>query len=234
MVVMPRQARIILPNTPHHIMQRGHNRQVVFSSDDDFEYYRENLINFKKEFGCAIYSYCLMTNHVHLIINPGDNPVSISLLMKHVAGRQTRYVNTREKRSGSLWEGRYKSSIVSSKEYLLSCSRYIELNPVRAGTVDQPSEYQWSSYVRKAKGLPDGVVDLDLVYKALGRTAVDRQKSYKEYIRETTPDEELQLIRGSIQRNQVTGGHRFRDKLEKKYKIRLSNNGPGRPKKKVK
>ncbi len=99
---MPRQARIILPNTPHHIMQRGDNRQVVFASADDFEYYRENLILFKKQFGCKIYCYSLMTNHVHLIIDPGDNPESLSLLMKRVVGRQTRYANKREKRSGSL------------------------------------------------------------------------------------------------------------------------------------
>jgi putative transposase len=123
---MPRQARVILPNTPHHIMQRGHNRQIVFASEDDFEYYRENLILFKKEFGCKIYSYCLMTNHVHLIINPGNNAESLSLLMKRVAARQTRYTNKLERRSGSLWDGRYKSSIISSKEYLLACCRYIE------------------------------------------------------------------------------------------------------------
>jgi putative transposase len=149
---MPRQARVVLPNTPHHIMQRGHNRQVVFVSDDDFQYYRENLILIKKEFGCKIYSYCLMTNHVHLIVNPGGNPKSLSLLMKRVAGRQTRHVNKLEKRSGSLWEGRFKSSIISSKEYLYSCSRYIELNPVRAGIIEEPSAYAWSSFAKKVKG----------------------------------------------------------------------------------
>ncbi len=228
---MARQARVILPNMPHHIMQRGHNRQVVFASDDDFQYYRENLIIFKKGFGCKIYSYCLMTNHVHLIVNPGDNPESLSLLMKRVAGRQTRYVNKLENRSGSLWEGRFKSSIVSSKEYLLSCSRYIELNPVRAGMAEEPSAYQWSSFAKKAKGKPDAVVDYDRVYTALGNTAGERQKAYREYVTQTIPEEELKLIRDSIQRNQVTGGSRFRKQLEKKLKVRLSNRGAGRPKK---
>lgn len=228
---MPRQARVVLPNTPHHIMQRGHNRQVVFASEDDFAYYRENLILFKKEFDCKIYAYCLMTNHVHLIVDPGSNPESLSLLMKRIAGRQTRYVNTLEKRSGSLWEGRYKSSIVSSKEYLLSCSRYIELNPVRAGLVEDPSKYRWSSYANKAAGVPDPVVDYDLLYTALGKRAAERQEVYRDYVFQTIPEEELQLIQEAVQRNQVTGGNRFREQLEKKYAVRLSNRGPGRPRK---
>lgn len=231
---MPRQTRIVLPNTPHHIMQRGHNRQAVFASNDDFEYYRENLILFKKEFGCKIYSYCLMTNHVHLIIDPGNNPESISHLMKRVAGRQTRYVNKLENRSGSLWEGRFKSSIVSSKEYLLACSRYIELNPLRAEMVADPLSYKWSSYTFKATGSPDSVADLDEIYLALGNTESERQKAYREYVMQTIPEEELKLIQGSIQRNQVTGGDKFREQLERKHKIRLSNRGPGRPKKKGK
>jgi len=215
-------------------MQRGHNRQVVFASDDDFEYYRENLILFKKEFGCRIYACCLMTNHVHLIVDPGENPESLSLLMKRVAGRQTRYINKLEKRSGSLWEGRFKSSIVSTKEYLLSCSRYIELNPVRAEIVKKPSDYKWSSFAKKAEGVSDPVVDYDQIYKALGDSAADRRKAYKEYVFETIPEEELKLIRDSIQRNQVSGSNRFREQLEKKYKIRLSNRGPGRPGKAIK
>ncbi len=231
---MPRQARVVIPNTPHHIMQRGHNRQVVFATDDDFEYYLESLIIFKKEYGCRIYSYCLMTNHVHLLIDPGDNPESISLLMKRVAGRQTRYVNRLENRSGSLWEGRYKSSIVSSKEYLLSCSRYIELNPMRTGIIENPSDYNWSSFARKTIGKQDPVVDFDRVYKALGKNAEERQKAYLEYVIQTIPEEELKLIRESIQRNQVTGGNRFRNQLEKKYNLRLSNRGPGRPRKVLK
>ena len=132
---MPRSARIILPSTPHHIVQRGHNRQTVFVSDEDYNYYRENLIEFKCEYDCRIYAYCLMTNHVHLIVDPRKKPESLSLLMKRVAGRQTRYVNKLEKRTGSLWEGRFKSSLICSKDYLPACCRYIELNPLRAGLI---------------------------------------------------------------------------------------------------
>jgi len=122
-------------------MQRDHNRQTVFVSDDDYSCYRENLVEFKHEYNCRIYAYCLMTNHVHLRVDPGDKPESLSLLMKPVAGRQMRYSNKIEKRTGNLWEGRFKSSIVSTEEYLPACCRYIEFNPMRAAMVTDPAEY---------------------------------------------------------------------------------------------
>lgn len=230
---MPRQARIIIPNTPHHIVQRGHNRQVVFASDDDFSYYKENLINFKREFGCKIYAYCLMTNHVHLVVDPGRKPEALSLLMKRVAGRQTRYVNKLEKRSGSLWEGRFKSSIVSTQEYLFACCRYVELNPFRAGIVDDPGSYKWSSYACKARGEVDKVVDFDSQYMALGNTEKERHAAYEEYVKHTIPEFELKLIREAIQRCQLTGSEQFREEIFKKLGVRISNRKQGRPKKKA-
>lgn len=229
---MPRSARIILPSTPHHIVQRGHNRQTVFVSDEDYNYYRENLIEFKREYDCRIYAYCLMTNHVHLIVDPRKKPESLSLLMKRVAGRQTRYVNKLEKRTGSLWEGRFKSSLISSKEYLPACCRYIELNPLRAGLVTDPTQYKWSSYAAKVIGKKDPVVDDHPFYLSLGENAQERQKAYAEYVLGTVPEYELKLIRDALQRGQLTGSDRFRAQIEKKLGIRLSNKKPGRPKKK--
>jgi putative transposase len=192
---MPRSARIILHNAPHHIVQRGHNRQTVFASDADYNYYRDNLVEFKQEFNCKIYAYCLMTNHVHLVIDPGEKPEALSMLMKRVAGRQTRYVNKLEKRTGSLWEGRFKSSIISSREYLPACCRYIELNPLRAGMVNHPFEYRWSSYAAKVGGQKDPVVDLHASYFSMGNSADERQKAYAEYVLETVPEYEIKLIR---------------------------------------
>ena len=141
---MPRIARIVIADYPHHIIQRGHNRQVVFVGDEDYLYYLENLKEWKKTFKCKVYAYCLMTNHVHLIVSPGKKAENLALLMKRVSGRQTRYVNKIERRSGTLWEGRYKSSLINEDGYLLACCRYIELNPVRAGIVNEPAEYRWS------------------------------------------------------------------------------------------
>ena len=124
---MPRTSRLIVPGYPHHVIQRGHNRQTVFVSDEDYLYYLENLHECKQKHGCQIYAYCLMTNHIHLIIDPGQDVSSLGKLMKQLAGRQTRYVNKLEKRTGSLWEGRYRSSPISTDNYLLACSRYVEL-----------------------------------------------------------------------------------------------------------
>lgn len=135
---MPRTSRIVIAGYPHHIIQRGHNRQPVFVADKDFLYYLENLREWKDAYGCRIYAYCLMTNHVHLIIDPGEDERNLASLMKRVAGRHTRYVNRLERRTGSLWEGRFKSSPVSTDQYLLACCRYVELNPVRTGIVADP------------------------------------------------------------------------------------------------
>ena len=114
---MPRQARLVIPHFPHHVIQRGHNRQVVFAGDDDYLFYLDTLQEWKARLGCRIYAHCLMTNHVHLVIDPGEDPDNLARLMKRVAGRQTRYVNRMEQRSGSLWEGRYKSSLIQDDAY---------------------------------------------------------------------------------------------------------------------
>jgi putative transposase len=172
-----------------------------------------------------------MTNHVHLIVDPGRNPDSLALLMKRVAGRQTRYVNKLEGRSGSLWEGRYKSSIIATEEYLPACCRYIELNPLRAGMVADPAQYQWSSYGAKVFGKRDPVVDLPSFYMALGDTEQERWKAYKEYVFGTVPEYETKLIREALQRGQLTGSERFQGEIEKKLGIRISNKKQGRPKK---
>ena len=228
---MPRSARVVLPYTAHHIVQRGHNRQAVFVSDDDYWYYHENLVEFKREFGCRIYAYCLMTNHVHLVVDPGESPESLSLLMKRVAGRQTRYVNKLERRTGSLWEGRYKSSIISTDEYLPACCRYVELNPLRASMLPDPSEYRWSSYAAKVLGKEDQVVDFHPSYLAMGETKRSRQQAYGDYVLGTVPEYEITLIREALQRGQVTGGERFRNEISARLGIRLSNHKQGRPQK---
>lgn len=228
---MPRQLRIILADTAHHIVQRGHNRQVVFASDEEFAFYRENLIECKREFGCKIYAYCLMTNHIHLVIDPGGKPESLSLFMKRVAGRQTRYVNRLHKRSGSLWEGRFKSSIISTREYLLACCRYIEQNPVRCGLAVSPELYRWSSYASKALGVLDDAVDCDCEYLAMAKTSQKRQNVYAAFVKGEIPENEVQLIRQALQRGQLTGSLLFREQVYEDTGIFISRSGPGRPRK---
>jgi putative transposase len=128
---------VVLPNYPHHVVQRGHNKQVVFAEPSDFTRYLDDLRELKTLFGVKVYAFCLKTNHVHLLLAPGDSVAGLGQLMKGLACRMTRYRNKLEGRSSTLWESRYKSSVVQTDTYLLACSRYIELNPVRAQMVQQ-------------------------------------------------------------------------------------------------
>jgi len=231
---MPRTARIIIADYPHHIIQRGHNRQAVFASDDDYLYYLDNLQEWKEKLHCKVYGYCLMTNHVHLVIDPGTEEQNLALLMKRVAGRQTRYINKLEKRSGTLWEGRFKSSPISTNDYLLICCRYVELNPVRAGIVATPEAYRWSSYGAKVGLAQQGVVDFDPLYLGLSSSEKKRQDKYRDYMIGMISEEETDQIRRAIQRGQLTGASRFIDEIEEKLGKRVEFRGPGRPKKPTK
>lgn len=226
---MPRKARVVLPNHPHHIIQRGHNRQPVFACNNDCRAYLKNLREWKQVYGCQVYAYCLMTNHVHLVVDPGGDSRALGLLMKRVAGRYTRLVNTLERRTGSLWEGRFKSSPIQTDSYLLACTRYVELNPVRAGMVSHPGEYAWSSY-RSKVGLREwDWLDRDPCYLALGDSAALRAERYRQWVDQGYSDQELQLIRQACQRGQLTGNDRFVDEVEAMLGHRVEQRGPGRP-----
>jgi len=229
--IMPRKARIVVPNTPHHIVQRGHNKQVVFVSDDDYQYYLENVFEWKEQLNCKVHAWCLMTNHIHLIINPGNDMDNLGKLMKRLAGKQTRYVNRLEKRTGSLWEGRYKSSPIETDAYLLACCRYVELNPVRARMVEKPEEYCWSSYQEKIGLKEQDKMDTDACYLSLGETQEQRMARYKRWVESEVSEQEIKSIREAIQRGHPTGSPLFTEAIEKKLDIRLSLNKPGRPRK---
>ena len=148
---MPRRARLRIADAPLHIIQRGNNRNACFFADYDYGCYLHHLGELAARHACAIHAYVLMTNHVHLLLTP-RGPDGASLLMKHLGQRYVQYVNRVYKRSGTLWEGRFRSSIVQAETYLLRCLRYIELNPVRAGMVDSPGAYRWSSFRANALG----------------------------------------------------------------------------------
>ncbi len=155
---MPRIGRLVLPGYPHHIVQRGRNRQIFFAGEPDYQYYLNTLTEFKQQCCVKVYAYCLMTNHVHLLLEP-ESVAGLSALMKRLAARHTRYFNTVTNRRGSLWEGRYKSSVIDGDNYLLRCIRYIEQNPVKAKMVDAPSHYKWSSYNARYNGICGNVLD---------------------------------------------------------------------------
>ncbi|POA18640.1 transposase [Pseudomonas sp. FW300-N1A1] len=230
---MPRIGRVVLPNHPHHVVQRDHNRQVVFAEAADFEHYLSDLRELKEAFGVSVYAYCLMTNHVHLLLAPGDTASGLGQLMKALAARMTRYRNKLEWRSGTLWESRYKSSVVQSDAYLLACSRYIELNPVRAHIVSRAEDYPWSSYrLRLQEPAERNWLDIDPCFEALGTTELLRRNRYKEFVAQVAPNGELELIRGALQRGQLTGTSRFVEEIEHITGLRIIGRGQGRPTKK--
>lgn len=222
---MPRMARVIVPNLPHHIVQRGHNRKAVFVEPYDYQYYLDTLLEWKRELGIKVYAWCLMTNHVHLILDPGDDRLAIGLLMKRLAGRQTRYVNKHESRSGSLWEGRYKASAIQTDSYLLQCCRYVELNPVRAAMVSRAENYPWSSYRSKIGLGGSPILDPDPCYAELARPT----EQYRHFVEQGLSDEEYRLIRERVQRNGLTGNGAFIDEVEQRIGLRIEYRLPGRP-----
>jgi putative transposase len=229
--LMPRSARIVLPNYPHHVIQRGHNRQTVFAADEDYRYYLDNLTEWKNRLNCRIYALCLMTNHVHLVIDPGDEPENLGLLMKRIAGRQTRFVNRLKKRTGTLWEGRFKSSPIETNTYLLACCRYVEMNPVLAGICRAPWEYAWSSCRAKIFSERCEWLDEDPFFLSLGLTPGERRQRYLEFLQQSISDEEKEVISGAVQRGQLTGGSGFVDEIEGHLNRRVELRSRGRPKK---
>lgn len=227
---MARMARIVIPNHPHHIVQRGHNKQVVFAEPEDFRHYLSDLKELKRHFGVKVYAFCLMTNHVHLLLAPGEDASALGQLMKGLAGRMTRYRNKLEGRSGTLWESRYKSSVVETDIYLLACSRYIELNPVRAQMIGRAEDYPWSSYpLRLKETAQNNWLDESPSFKELGLDHSARLARYIEFMDQATPRSELQLIRGALQRGQLTGSSRFTDEIENITGRRISQRSRGRP-----
>lgn len=226
---MPRMGRVVLPNFPHHVVQRGHNRQVVFVQPEDHERYLADLRELKEVFGVKVYAYCLMTNHVHLLLQPDDSVTGLGQLMKALAARMTRYRNRLEGRSGTLWESRYKSSVVQSDTYLLACCRYIELNPVRAGMVAEVADYPWSSYLGRMGDQAGDWLDSDPCYLTLGHNELARRQRYQAFIAQATEATEWQTIRTALQRGQLTGNDRFIDEVEQLIGKRIELRAQGRP-----
>ncbi len=224
---MPRIGRVVVPNHAHHVVQRGHNRQVVFAEDGDYRYYLDTLKRWKKEYGVKVYGYCLMTNHVHLVLEPPEEVAMLGRLMKRLAGRQTRYVNRLEGRSGTLWESRYKSSPIQTEGYLLACCRYVDLNPVRAGMVPLPENYQWSSYRAKVGQVNSDWLDIDPCYLALADADSERRERYRRFVDSGVPHGEWDLIREAVGRGQLTGNRCFIDEVAGIIGRRIERRRPG-------
>jgi putative transposase len=203
--IVPRKKRLVLPNCPHHVLHRGHDGEAVFVGDDDYRYYLDNLRTGAQELGCKVYAYCLLLSKVHLIVDPGVNLANLGRLMKIVAGRQAGYAKRRGMLNGvPLWERRFRSSPIVAGEFLLACSRYVELGPVRACLANNPDEYIWSS-CRAKLGLDTAAIHSDPAYLALGQTATERAEYYRLYMTQPVPHQEWAVISHAVQTGTFTG-----------------------------
>lgn len=225
---MPRRARVVLPNVPLHLIQRGNNRQVCFVADEDFRVYLDWLHEYAGKTGCRVHAYVLMTNHVHLLVSAGQEDAP-GALMKALGQRYVQYFNRTYRRSGTLWEGRYRSCLTQAEDYLLACQRYIELNPVRARMVEHPAEYRWSSYRANAQGEASSLLDPHAVYLALGATPEARQASYRELFRYELEPGLVDEIRRATNGNFALGNARFSAEVAAMLGRRVTPGRAGRP-----
>ena len=225
---MSRKPRFILTGVPQHVIQRGHNREPCFYADDDCHRYRYELREAAEKNEARIHAYVLMTNHVHLLVTPCQ-PHSITHMMQDLGRKFVRHMNRTYRRTGSLWEGRFKASLVDSEAYLLTCMRYIEMNPVRAGMVVHPGDYRWSSYAANVAGQSDTLVRPHPLYQSLGDTVAQRQCAYGELFRGHLEAVELHAVREALNQELVLGREAFKDKIETMIKRQTRPGLPGRP-----
>ena len=225
---MARKPRFSLPGVPQHIIQRGNDRRACFFVGADYRKYLDYLAEAAERFECQVHAYVLMTNHVHLLVTPLGMH-GIGHMMQRLGQRYVRAVNATYNRSGTLWEGRYKASLVDSENYLLTCMRYIELNPVRAAMVEHPAEYRWSSYRTNAQEEVDDLLVPHELYHRLGETVTVRCEAYRSLFRTHVDDSVIHEIRGALNQELVLGLSRFKQDIEVMTERQSSPRARGRP-----
>ena len=210
---MARLPRYGLAGQPQHVIQRGNNRSPIFFAPEDYAFFLECLKDGCQRFGCAVHAYVLMTNHIHLLVTPEASD-GVSSLMQSVGRRYVQYINYTYQRTGTLWEGRYKAVPLDSEPYLMTCYRYIELNPVRAAMVTRPGDYRWSSYAHNAQGKTDELIHEHALYRALGKEPAARRAAYRSLFRSEIDEATLLELRDSINKGWALGSKRFLSRLD--------------------
>ena len=226
---MPRTARIAPKEYVYHILTRGNNRQEVFKDERDYKKYIEILQRYKDKYKFKLYHYILMRNHVHLILESIERGGTLAEIMKGINLSYAQYYKKRFKHIGHFWQDRYKSIIISKDDYLLACGSYVELNPVRAGIVEDPKDYKWSSYNVYAYGKKDFIADEHSIYKGLSRNEAERRKKYREFIKGMIKEKDA--MRGEMSRRVIYGSEDFIDKVTTEYNVEAVIKLKGRPKK---
>lgn len=214
---MPRTARVAPKEHVYHVLTRGNNRQDVFEDEEDFRRYIDLILRYKERYNFKLYHYVMMTNHVHLVIEPTEGGGDLSEIMKGINLAYALYYKRKYHHTGHFWQDRYKSIIISKDEYLLACGSYVELNPVRAKMVEDPKEYRWSSYQAYGYGKRDVLVDEHPVHLRLSEDEIERRKKYRQFVRGMLKEKEA--MKGEMDRRIVYGGKDFVKEMTKTYKI---------------
>lgn len=225
---MARLPRLDLPGVAQHIVQRGNDRNACFADEGDYQHYRQELGEAALRHGCSVHAYVLMTNHVHLLVTPQE-PGSASRMMQAIGRRYVGCFNARYGRTGTLWEGRFKSALVDSEAYVLRCYRYIELNPVRAAMVSAPGDYRWSSFGRNAHGSHDPRITSHSTYQQLGSDDDSRQRAYRELFCDSLASQDLEAVRLHTRQQKAWGSERFQRQIEALTQRAATVRSRGRP-----
>jgi len=227
---MARLPRLDLAGVPQHVIQRGNNKNVCFVSDEDYAAYANWLLVASKKYEVDVHAWVFMTNHVHLLVSP-KYAGGVSKMMQSLGRQYVRYFNYRYRRTGTLWEGRYKASLIDSEAYLLTCYRYIELNPVRAKMVNEASEYKWSSYPVNALGKTSDLCTPHDLYLGLGFEAKERLFNYRELFKQVLDENTLNELRSMTQKGLAFGREDFIEQIEVLSMRRARTGKLGRPRK---
>ncbi|MBI2481870.1 MAG: transposase [Planctomycetia bacterium] len=225
---MPRPLRPIAPGLVYHVVNRGNNRQNVFFKTGDYEAFLTALLDLQQRKPFALYGYCLMSNHFHLLIRPQQH--SISQLLQSVLVSHTQRYHKHRNSLGHVWQGRFKSPVIEDDDHLLTVLRYIEANPVRAEMVERASEYRWSSYASHASGAANELLSVCQPYEQLSAYAAVRQRRWEAYVDQTPDADELAAIRRSVERSLPFGSEAWVEKLSKNLELDLTIRPRGRPK----
>jgi putative transposase len=225
---MARLPRLVVPDQPHHIIQRGNDRRVIFRDDDDHRIFLAWLADAARQFKVAIHAYVLMPNHLHLLASPADKD-GLSRMMQWVGRHYVPYFNRKYERVGTLYQGRFKATVIDSERYLMTCCRYIELNPVRAALVADPADFPWSSYHHHAGIQANPLVSDHALYWSLGNTPFEREIAYRELVRQGLSSDEVTALTDSTLKGWALGSQQFRATLEKTVQRRVGPARRGRP-----
>jgi putative transposase len=211
---MARLPRLVIPNQPLHIMHRGNNRQGIFESEEDIVRIKEDICYALEKSGCQLHTYVIMTNHLHLLLTP-ESKEQLAVFMQAMANKYVRYFNAKHRRTGTIWEGRYKSCLVDSEQYLFTLYKYIEMNPIKANMVESLIDYPWSSYAHHALGQADALISEHPLYQTLGKNIEARCDAYQALFDGLDITKQNECITQATARGEAYGSDAFHQWIER-------------------